>query len=134
DPWEVHIQKNIFNPLGMSRSYFGYTPWYLKDHRSRAYVVRKDAEGKIVVDDSDGEFNPAITNPNGGWNSPISDAVAYIAFLTGSTGADTSKQRLYDTVLSRSTLEEMWRPRHPQGDAGALIGLGFFLYQEGPQR
>ena len=29
DPWEVYVQKNIFNPLGMTRSYFASTPYYL---------------------------------------------------------------------------------------------------------
>ena len=29
DPWDAYVQKNIFAPLGLDRSYFRATPYYL---------------------------------------------------------------------------------------------------------
>jgi CubicO group peptidase (beta-lactamase class C family) len=87
DPWEAYIEKNIFAPLGMSRSYFAITPYYLRPHRSHRYSVEYDEAGQPQVIDQGREFDPGITVPNGGWNAPIDDVAAYIGFLTGASGA-----------------------------------------------
>jgi len=53
DPWDAYVQKNIFAPLELARSYFRGTPYYLAAHRSHNYYVRKDSSGRsgsIVVD------------------------------------------------------------------------------------
>jgi CubicO group peptidase (beta-lactamase class C family) len=127
DQWQYYIHKNIFMPLGMSRSYVSYTPDYLKAHRSHRYMVEAGADGKKVAVDYGAEFNPGITIPNGGWNSPLDDVAAYIAFLTNATGGDREKQARFATVLRRSSLEEMWQPQLPLDGGNGHIGYAFFL-------
>jgi CubicO group peptidase (beta-lactamase class C family) len=130
DPWQYYVQKHIFMPLGMSRSYVGYTPPHLRAHRSSRYSVAAGADGKKTPVDHGGEFDPGITIPNGGWNSPLDDVAAYIAFLTNATGGDSSKQQLFETVLRRSSLEEMWQPRLPLEGGHGHIGYAFFLLDD----
>jgi CubicO group peptidase (beta-lactamase class C family) len=135
DAWENYVQKNIFAPLGMSQSYFGATPKYLRSHRSHGYILRTGKDGKPETIDEGGDFDPGITIPNGGWNSPLTDAAAYIAFLTNAVN-DQNEKRRYDAVLRRSTLEEMLTPQlRVSADADApQMGLGFFLISRGPHR
>ncbi len=135
DPWESYVEKNLFRPLQMRRSFFGFSPYHLQAHRSHRYAVRKSQEGEVSVEDMGTEFDPGITIPNGGWNAPVADAVAYVAFLTGAA-ANARQQRMFDTVLSPSTLEQMWRPRFPAPTKvdTAWMGLSFFVIGEGPER
>jgi CubicO group peptidase (beta-lactamase class C family) len=136
DPWKYYVQKNIFTPLGMSRSYFGHTPPHLRAQRSSRYMVSKGEDGNIVMQDLGGEFDPGITIPNGGWNAPLADVATYIAFLTGVTNGDAQVQQRYDSVLKRSTLEEMWQPRFPSEmwEKTEQMGLAFFLSEHGTHR
>lgn len=137
DPWEAYVHKSLFAPLGMTRSYFGHTPHHLREQRSRRYVVKKDAAGQVIVVDEEGEFDPGITIPNGGWNAPLADAAAYVGFLTRSTTGDTGVEDLYHGVLRHATLEEMWEPRLPVSSPTTgpdHIGLGFFVAGERPPR
>src|SRR5688572_17712271 len=102
DPWDAYVQKNIFAPLELSRSYFRGTPYYLTAFRSHNYHVRKDSAapaGSIVVDNG-ADFDPGITSPNGAWNAPLSDLVKYTAFFTNSLLPGMSRER-YDVVLPR---------------------------------
>jgi CubicO group peptidase (beta-lactamase class C family) len=136
DPWEVYVQKNIFSPLGMTRSYFAATPYYLAADRSHNYTRRRDQDGREVTVDNGTDFDPGITIPNGGWNAPLSDLVSYVAFLTNATHGDAATQRLYDTVLRHSTLTEMWRPLYQTGQDGSevdedAVGLSFFSVRRG---
>ena len=136
DPWEVYVQKNIFNPLGMTRSYFASTPYYLAADRSHNYTRRRAGDGREVTVDNGTDFDPGITMPNGGWNAPLADLVAYLAFLTGSSHGDPVTQRLYDTVLRHSTLTEMWKPLYPTVQDGSevdedSVGLSFFSIRRG---
>lgn len=125
EDYEVYIDKNIFKPLEMHRSYFDTTPPHLLKHRSHSYYVRdgKRTEGRFDVD-------TGITVSNGGLNAPVPDIIKYVNFLFG----DPSKRDLYDTVLNRSSLEEMWQPQlRTESDANGNrgftteIGLIFFL-------
>jgi CubicO group peptidase (beta-lactamase class C family) len=134
DPWETYVQKNIFAPLGLTRSYFGITPYYLAADRSHNYTVTRDASGKEVVRDNGADFDPGITIPNGGWNAPLPELGAYAAFLTNAAHGDPARQRLYDIVLKHSTLEEMWRPLYPTDANPARpesMGLSFFILRRG---
>ncbi|HJU61960.1 MAG TPA: serine hydrolase domain-containing protein, partial [Candidatus Binatia bacterium] len=38
DDYEVYIDKNIFSPLEMHRSYFDNTPYYLSRHKAQGYT------------------------------------------------------------------------------------------------
>ena len=139
DPWEYYVQKNVFAPLGMSRSYFGRTPPHLQSQRSSRYRIKKGADGAPITEDSGGEFDPGITIPNGGWNSPLADVAAYIGFLTGANSRDAAVKQRYDSVLKRQTLEEMWLPERPSvtwqpqqspvtlRDETVKLGLAFFV-------
>ncbi len=137
DPWEVYVQKNILTPLGLVRSYFGVTPYWLAADRADSYAVFADSTGREVVKDFGREFDPGITIPNGGWNAPLSDLATYAAFLTGATHGDTALAHRWDLVLPRASLAEMWRPVLPIPSGGTPapgrqeMGLGFFLLDDG---
>lgn len=140
DPWETYVQKNVFAPLELTRSYFGVTPYYLAADRSHNYSVRRDsAAGRDTVVDNGAEFDPGITMPNGGWNAPLGDLAKYLAFLTNAAQGDTALQSRFNAVLRRRDLEEMWRPAHPThsqssaaGSPEESIGLSFFVLHQGP--
>ena len=117
DPWESYVQKNIFAPLGLTRSYFRTTPYYLAALRSHNYSVEKGA-----TIDHGADFDPGITVPNGGWNAPVSELARYTTFLMN---PDTF-------VVSRKTLQEMWTPvasmsEGYQADAQQSMGLAFMI-------
>jgi CubicO group peptidase (beta-lactamase class C family) len=135
DSWENYVQKNIFAPLGLTRSYFGVTPYYLAENRSHNYTLLRDPQGKERARDNGADFDPGITMPNSGWNAPLSDLATYLAFLNGSTRGDSATQLRDDTVLKRSSLDEMWRSlfsTQPGEQAvsdqqSESIGLAFFI-------
>jgi CubicO group peptidase (beta-lactamase class C family) len=133
DPWETYVQKNILTPLGLTRSYFGATPYHQARWRAHNYFVEADSSGHESVIDAGADFDPGITIPNGGWNAPLGDLATYLAFLT--TGARG------DTVLAHASLEEMWRSRFPavepvagMGTPTDSIGLSFFVLWRGGTR
>jgi CubicO group peptidase (beta-lactamase class C family) len=125
DNYEVYIDKNIFKPLEMYRSYFDATPYHLLKHRSHSYWLE---DGKLTPARFD--VDTGITVSNGGLNAPLTDMVKYINFLLG----DSIKQAVYDEVLKRSSLEEMWQaqiPVEPVVQDGEnrkdTMGLCFFI-------
>jgi CubicO group peptidase (beta-lactamase class C family) len=138
DPWDSYVQKNIFAPLGLDRSYFRTTPYYLAGNRSRNYYIRKDSAGTEQLVDNGPDFDPGITTPNGGWNAPLGDLVKYTAFLTGAVIPSIPKDR-YDVVLKRASLEEMWQPGKPMAQSyesapNQWMGLSFFVLDRGGTR
>ncbi|MGN6390861.1 MAG: serine hydrolase domain-containing protein [Gemmatimonadales bacterium] len=136
DPWAVYIQKNIWTPLGMTRSFVGTSPYHLAPLRAASYTVHADS-GRTTTDSNAREFDPGITRSNSGWNAPMSDLVTYVAFLTHATAGDARRALRYDGVLRRGTLEEMWRPVVPlSANAGMddAFGLSFYLYRRGAHR
>ncbi len=128
DSFEVYIDKNIFKPLEMYRSYFDTTPNYLLKNRSASYWLK---EGKLTPARFD--VDTGITVSNGGLNAPLPDMVKYIGFLMG----DVRRQATYDLVLKRASLEEMFQPQisiasteivEPQGqNRKDAMGLSFFI-------
>lgn len=126
EDYEVYVDKNIFKPLEMHRSYFDATPYHLLKHRSHSYYVRESVRKAARFDADTG-----ITVSNGGLNAPLPDMVKYVNFLLG----DPSKQGAYDGVLKRASLEEMWRPQLVASDdftqgwmrAETAVGLSFFV-------
>jgi CubicO group peptidase (beta-lactamase class C family) len=138
DPWDAYVQKNIFAPLGLTHSYFRRTPYHLAAHRSHNYYIRADSAGVARLSDNGPDFDPGITTPNGGWNAPVGDLARYTAYLTNTVPPDGSRQH-YETVLKRSSLQEMWQPVAPMAagyGAGAdnFMGLSFFLIRRGDQQ
>jgi CubicO group peptidase (beta-lactamase class C family) len=121
DDFEVYIDKNIFRPLGMSRSYFDLTPYHLLGDRSNNYEVRDGTPAANGLD-----FDTGITTSNGGLNAPLTDMAKYFTFLLGSGPGAAGPV----PVLKRSSLEEMWRPVLPASDTEAMgdsIALSFFV-------
>lgn len=125
DDYEVYIDKNILKPLEMYRSYFDATPYHLLKFRSHSYYIEngKRTEGRFDADSG-------ITVSNSGLNSPLPDMIKYLNFLIG----DESKKEIYEGILKRSTLEEMFRPTiaaplDANGNKNFTtdIGLIFFL-------
>ncbi len=135
DDYEVYIDKNVFKPLEMYRAYFDSTPQHLLKHRSHSYYLK---EGKIAPGRFD--VDTGITVSNGGLNSPLPDMVKYINFLAG----DLKRQAIYDQVLKRSSLEEMFRSEiiiepgaviQPEGqNRKDSMGLTFFIEDNFGQR
>ena len=138
DPWEDYVQKNIFAPLELRWSYFRSTPYYLASHRSHNYYVERDSAGRERLTDNGADFDPGITSPNGAWNAPVGDLVKYVAFFTNAMLPGMTRDR-YDVVLSRASLDEMWKPGKPMSQGydsspNEWMGLGFFVLDRGGTR
>jgi CubicO group peptidase (beta-lactamase class C family) len=121
DDYEVYVDKNIFKPLEMYRSYFDTTPYHLLPHRSASYFVEN---GKLRAAPFD--VDTGITVSNGGLNAPLPDMMKYLGFLIG--GGPT--RDVYEGVLARASLEEMFTPLLPvesDGNDQVQIGLNFFV-------
>jgi CubicO group peptidase (beta-lactamase class C family) len=120
DDYEVYIDKNIFKPLEMYRSYFDDTPYHLQPHKAQSYL-RSAGQLRPMRP----ETNTGITVANGGWNAPLGDLVKYVSFVIG----DPARRDVYDGVLKRASLEEMFQPQLPSGGDGSpnSIGLTFFI-------
>ena len=136
DDYEVYIAKNIFMPLGMTRSFFDRAPYHLVDHRSHSYERTDDGLKEQRFD-----FDTGITVSNGGLNAPLGDMAKWLAFLICETGPVTRPavarpfqgRDLYDAVLKRSSLDEMFTPqiRAKDGEGGSgddvQAGLSCFI-------
>ncbi len=132
DDFAVYVDKNILKPLEMHRSYFDRSPYHLAAHRSHGYV--RDDQG---LREQPFEFDTGVTVSNGGLMAPIPDMAKYLAFLLG---GEASRRDVYDGVLRRASLEEMWQPQlriaTSQSTEGGeqSIGLSFFLEQHAGRR
>lgn len=134
EPWEVYVEKNILRPLGMTRAFFDRAPHHLLKHRSHSYWVSKGTTTEARFD-----FDTGITVSNGGLNAPLGDMEKYVRFLMGASETPDGA-----SVLSRSSLEEMWRPivrvdssgtpelKTPPGRVD--MGLTFFVEERGGRR
>jgi CubicO group peptidase (beta-lactamase class C family) len=108
----------------MTHTYFNLTPPSLAKDRSNNYSVFVDVSGKETIKANGREFDTGITTPNGGLNAPLGDLVRWVEFLTGRRSPATGP------ILSRTTLEEMWRPvvaTNASPDRPESMGLSFFL-------
>jgi len=127
DDYEVYVTKNILMPLGMRASFFDRAPYYLVPHRSHSYVKTESG-----LKEARFNFDTGITVSNGGLNAPLTDMAKYLAFLVsdGSSPLD-------ETVLKRSSLDEMWKPQIRASDGegatgdDAQAGLSFFVERHG---
>jgi CubicO group peptidase (beta-lactamase class C family) len=132
DPYAVYMEKNVLRPLGMSRSYFDRSPYFLLRYRSHSWDWK---DGKLSEDPFD--FDTGITRSNGGLNAPVSDLAKYLNFLLG----DPAREAEFGMVLKRASLVEMWKPLLPvkpdddfQSRAGARdeVAASFFVHTDGP--
>src|SRR6185295_18392696 len=121
DDYEVYIAKNLFMPLGMTRSFFDRAPYHLLPHRSHSYERTGGAPVEQRFD-----FDTGITVSNGGLNAPLGDMARWLAFLMGST-TDAG-------VLKRSSLDEMFTPQvraaDGEGGSGGDVQAGLSCFVE----
>ena len=119
DDYEVYITKNIFMPLGMTRSFFDRAPYHLVANRSHSYV--KNDEG---LKEQRFDFDSGITVSNGGLNAPLGDMAKWLAFLIDGDSP----------VLKRASLDEMFTPRIPardgEGGSGDNVQAGLSCFIE----
>ena len=119
DDYEVYINKNIFMPLGMTRSFFDRAPYHLVDHRSHSYAATDES-----ITEQRFDFDSGITVSNGGLNAPLGDMAKYLAFLIDGN----------DTILKRSSLDEMAVPqiraRDGEGGSGEDVQAGLSCFVE----
>lgn len=123
DDIEVYITKNILMPLGMTRSYFDTTPYFLSKYRSNNYYL---AKGQLQ--DNGAEVETGATNGNGGLNGPVSDLLKFGHFLLG-----VNDNGNYSSVLSRKSVEEMRQPLFEAADSTVTrqqMGLSTFIIDE----
>ncbi len=102
-PFPAYVQANILEPLDMKSSYFGFTPKNLEKHRSnnyRGHKGRLESKGK--------DYDDGLGNPSGGLNAPVTDMIKFMNFLCNTGG----KEEAYNKVLTRASLEEMFKPQH----------------------
>jgi CubicO group peptidase (beta-lactamase class C family) len=122
DDYEGYITKNIFMPLGMTRSFFDRAPYHLVAHRSHSYT-RTD-EG---VTEQRFDFDTGITSSNGGLNAPLGDMAKWLAFLIDGGHGDTA-------ILKRASLDEMSVPQiravDGEGGSGADVQAGLSCFIE----
>jgi len=132
DDFEVYVDKNILKPLEMHRSYFDRSPYHLAAHRSHGYV--RDDQG---LREQPFDFDTGVTVSNGGLMAPIPDMAKYLAFLLGD---EPARRSVYDGILKRASLEEMWQPQLSIAPAESTeggeqsIGLSFFLEKHAGRR
>jgi CubicO group peptidase (beta-lactamase class C family) len=122
DDYEVYVAKNLFMPLGMSKSFFDRAPYHLVQHKSHSYV--RDDEG---MKEQRFDFDTSITVSNGGLNAPLGDMAKWLTFLIDGN----------DAILKRTSLDEMFTPRiraaDGEGGSGSDVqaGLSCFIEQHG---
>jgi len=128
DDYEVYVTKNIFMPLGMTRSFFDRAPYHLVEHRSHSYVKNDDSLQEQRFD-----FDTGITVSNGGLNAPLGDMAKWLAFLIGST-ADAGTRDVWNRLLKRSSLDEMFTPQiravDGEGGSGSDVQAGLSCFIE----
>ncbi len=121
-----YVTKNILMPLGMTRSYFDQSPYYLERNVSASYVRAGDQLTEQPFD-----FDSGITTSNSGLKAPMVDMEKYLRFLIGDAA-----NAVYAQVLERSSLEEAWQGILPVTEGGTetgpyvegqpKMGLGYF--------
>ena len=113
DDYEVAMDKDVFRPLGLAKAFYDRAPYHLEKDMARGY----EGEPGALTPTRAG-FDSGITVSNGGLDAPLPHLAAWLAFLAGDG----------PQILSRASLEEMWTPVLPTGEAaGESIGLCFFL-------
>ncbi|MGH2952270.1 MAG: serine hydrolase domain-containing protein, partial [Solirubrobacterales bacterium] len=125
DDYEVYVAKNILMPLEMHRTFFDRAPYHLLRHRSHSYT-RDDTglhEGRF-------DFDSGITVSNGGLNAPLGDMAKFLTFLIGGPHG----REVYDGVLARASLEEMFTPQvravDGEGGSGTDVSAGLSCFIE----
>ncbi|MFD7023502.1 serine hydrolase [Promicromonospora sukumoe] len=114
-PFEEYVERNIFEPAGMTSSTFVQPlPAALQDRMSRGYVTSADAPG---------QFEIVGGPPAGALTSSAPDMARFMLAQLGAPGAGT--------ILEPETLDLMHAPALDESTLGGLaaaprMALGFF--------
>jgi CubicO group peptidase (beta-lactamase class C family) len=114
-PFEEYVERNIFEPAGMTSSTFVQPlPSVLQDRMSRGYVTSADAPG---------QFEIVGTPPAGSLTSSAPDMARFMLAQLGAPGAGA--------LLEPETLDLMHAPALDESTLGGLaaaprMALGFF--------
>ncbi|GAA2221051.1 serine hydrolase [Promicromonospora sukumoe] len=114
-PFEEYVERNIFEPAGMTSSTFAQPlPSALQDRMSQGYVTSADAPG---------QFEIVGGAPAGSLTSSAPDMARFMLAQLGAPGAGT--------ILEPETLDLMHAPALDESTLGGLaaaprMGLGFF--------
>ena len=102
----------------------------LQEDVARLYGERVGVESTAAPVEAPFDFDTGITVSNGGLNAPLGDMAKYLGFLIG----DERKRAVYDGVLSRASLEEMFtrqiEAKDGEGGSGSDVWAGLSCFVE----
>ena len=122
DDFEVYVTKNILMPLGMTRSYFDRSPYFLEHDVSASYLRSGNTIAPQPFD-----FDTGITTSNSGLKAPIPDMEKYARFLIADAG-----NAVYEAVLKRSSRGSLDRRVAGRGTGRASDSLYLRLRRLAP--
>jgi CubicO group peptidase (beta-lactamase class C family) len=113
-PFMDLVQEHIFNPLGMTSSFFILTDYHVP-HLAMGYLKRGDGtlNAEFPAKEHAGR---GYKVPNGGIYSTVGDLAKFVAAMTGASSARIFSEETRNEILRRQTPEE-----------GGGYGLGFSI-------
>ena len=105
DDYEVYVTKNILMPLGMHATFFDRAPYLLMPHRSHSYM-RTDGRPDGGAVRFRHRHHRVERRPE--------RAARRHGEVYGLPDGAIDRTPVYDVVLKRASLEEMWKPADPR--------------------
>ena len=128
-PFEVFMQKRIFDPLGMKDSTFYPTAEQIR-RIAKTYKAGKDAAGNLALIPAHNPFvtnDPTVRNepePSGGLFSTATDMSRFYQMILN--GGELEGKR----IVSKKSVAEMTR-QQATVTKDRYYGLGWFIYPDG---
>lgn len=120
EPFMDLVRKHIFEPLGMTSSFFILTAEHVP-HLAMGYVRRKD--GTVDADPAAREHSGrGYKVPNGGIYSTVGDLAKFVAAMTGASSAK---------IFSEETRKEILKQQTPEGRGRYGLGFSINIDEEG---
>ncbi len=116
-PFMDLIQEHIFNPLGMTSSFFILTDEHVS-HLAMGYVQRRDGTVDAAFPAKE-HAGRGYKVPNGGIYSTVGDLAKFVSAMTGASS---------EKIFSEEARQEILRRQTPEGGSG--YGLGFFRQKD----
>ncbi|MEX2283096.1 MAG: serine hydrolase [Gemmatimonadota bacterium] len=122
EPFAAYLKKTVLDPMGLSSSAFEPLP------------TLKPRIADAVMWTVDGRVFPAPTfqlgmSPAGSLYSTVLDLGRFMSTMFNDGRAPNGNQ-----IVSKATLDEMWRPQFSPAGTTTGFGLGFFVGEFGGQR
>lgn len=120
EPFMDLVRKNIFEPLGMTSTFFILTTEHAP-HLAMGYVRRKD--GTVDADPPAREHSGrGYKVPNGGIYSTVGDLAKFVAAMTGASSVK---------IFSEETRKEILKQQTPEGRGRYGLGFSINIDEEG---